>query len=436
MDVRSGDKMNKRDEKQFTPARNVKDMGLRQQASVSSSSEEVTTRLITHKIAKKNKKKRKMHSTTENDDVKHHNRNKPTANTVSNSEEPTEKTTTTTVKPKKYTEKYIKGLYQTPHLVKEDTMVQDFIKDIKQNSKRFFLEMKNKIEDVRSKNKIDFISRSYDEKFDEFLNETQGQKILTRSGTQKVILNIIDTSNGIMRRLVNYLLQDMQKKGGLRFGTMGVLEGELVNEEKQDYLNACEKFGICRAKDRFSLYAAEFLTEIISCDDSKIKLAIDCLTEIFKEADYSHFGDKKLKKQIAQTMDWIDEIEGKELRPLLTTFKNMLVSKNRPLLVMPDAYGSAMNKSVAFLDLVDAIDENLPATVDTIKEWNESISAVREWVAGLRSDIMDIMKKFSDQFLTKAAKRIRGQMAKKVKQNLKILFKSNTADDEEYEKII
>lgn len=320
-----------------------------------------------------------------------------------------------------YTEKYIKGIYQTPHLVREDIRVQDFIKDMQENSKSFFVSLKNKVQDMRSKNKIDFLSVSYDEKFNEFLNETQNQKILTRLGTQKAIMNIIDTSNGIMKRLVNYLLGDMQQKGSLRQDSLHILEEQLINEEKQDYLNACLKFGVCRTKDRFSLYAAEFLTEILSADDDKVKRASDCFTELLKEADYSRFGDKQLKHQIVDTMEWIDQIQGRDLRPLLISFKNMLVSKNRPLVVMPDAY-SAMNKTVAFLDLVDAIDEKLPPTVDTVKEWNECVNSIREWLAGLRTDTMDIVTKFSDQFLIKAAKRMKGKMAKKVQQNLRILF--------------
>lgn len=343
-------------------------------------------------------------------------------------------TITTTTKPtttqKVYTEKYIKGIYQTPRLVKDDIKVQDFIKDIQQNTIAFFRTLKNKVGDVRSKNKVDFITRSYHDKFNQFLNETQSQKILTRLGTQRVILNIIDTSNGIMKRLVNYLIGDMQKKGSLRHGAIGILEGELMNEEKQEYQSACKKFGVCGAKDRFSLFAAEFLTEIVSGDDDKIKSATDCFTELIKEADYSRFGDKKLKKQIVDAMEWIDQIQGNELRPLLISFKNMLVSKNKPLVVMPDAYGSAMNRSVAFLELVDAIDEKLPPTVHTVKEWNECVNAVREWTAGIRHDTMDIMAKFSSQFLVKAAQRIKGKTVKKITQNLKILFKLEKANEE------
>lgn len=416
---------------------------MRQDDSVSNSSEDETTKelQVTRYGASDNNEKEyyRQRSTT-----RHSHETKTTPNAVVilgemapnpsssaivnlikiNIDEPTTPTTTQKV----YTEKYIKGIYQTPRLVREDIKVQDFIQDIQEKSKIFFNSMKDKVPDVRSKNKIDFLSRSYDEKFNEFLNETQNQKILTRLGTQKVILNIIDTSNGIMKRLLNYLLGDMQNKGTLRHGAITILEGELINEEKQDYLNACKKFGVCRTKDRFSLYAAEFLTEIISGDDDKIKRAVDCFTELFKDADYSSIVDKKLKKQIVATMEWIDEIEGRELRPLLMSFKNMLVSKNRPLVVMPDAYGSAMNRSVAFLDLVDAIDEKLPPTGGAVKEWNECIGDAREWVAGLRNDALDIMSKFSAQFLIKAARRMKGKMLKKVTQNLKILFKPEAVE--------
>lgn len=416
--------------------------------SISNSSEDETTtevRVTRHVNTEKSEKEKKTDTSSEHDDDI-----KTTANAIIYSgemeaepsftlenilklkvEEKLTTTTITTVKPKVYTEKYIKGIYQTPRLVKEDIKVQDFIQDIQNNSKSFFLTIKNKVEDVRSKNKIDFLARSYDEKFNEFLNETQSQKILTRLGTQKVILNIIDTSNGIMKRLVNYLLGDMQKKGVLRDGVISIIEGELMTEEKREYLNACQKFGVCQAKDRFSLHAAEFLTEVLSGGNDKIKRAMDCLTELFKDADYSRFGDKKLKKQIVATMEWIDLIEGKELRPLLMSFKNMLVSKNRPLVVMQDAYGIAMNKSVAFLDLVDAVDEKLPPTGHTVKEWNECINAVRQWTSGLRNDTMDIMTKFSAQFLIKAPGRMKGHMVKKVTQNLKILFQPEHVVEEE-----
>lgn len=436
VEVRNDDKINYEVEKQPISSKNFEYGFLRQEVSVGSSSEDgiATIRGTVLEPTKKTTQKKKLGSLdSAHHDVKYDKVKTPPADTDVGSGETTTKSsvnsidtediTTPTIKPNEYTEKYIKDIYQAPRLVREDIKVQDFINDISQNSKRFFFEMKNKVADVRSKNKIDFLSRSYDEKFKEFLNDTQEQKILTRTGTQKVILNIIETSNTIIRRLFNYLLIDMQKKGALRNGAAGVLEGVLMNEEKQDYLNACEKFGICRSKDRFSLYAAEFLTEIISSDDDKIKLATGCFTELLKDADYGRFGDKKLKKQIVDTMEWIDQIQGKELRPLLITVKNMLVSKYKPLRVMPDAYGSAMNKSVAFLDLVDAIDESLPATENAINDWNESISAVREWVAGLRYDTLDILTKFSAHFLIDAPKRMTVQTAKKVKQSLKVLFK-------------
>lgn len=434
VDMMNKNKIIQEADKYFSPPKNVKDKALRQEedSSSSDSEDEATTVIPVTKqvITEKNTEKQKLDTTTEHDNVKRDDdKESKTDSGETTNKIKAEEITTTTIKPKVYTEKDIKDIYQTAHLVSEDDKVQDFIKEIQQNSKSFFLTMKNKIDDVRSKNKIDFISRSYDEKFNEFLNETQSQKILTRLGTQKVILNIIDTSNGIIKRLVNYLIGDMQKKGAMRTGAIGILEGEVINEEKQDYIHACEKFGVCRAKDRFSLYAADFLTEILSGDDNKVKLATDCFTELIKDADYSRFCDKKLKKQIVDNMEWIDQIKGKELRPLLTTFKNMLVSKNKPLVVMPDAYGSAMNKSVAFLDLVDAFDEKLSPTSHRIKEWNESINAVREWVAGLRNDAMDIMTKFSAQFLIKASRRMKGKMVRKVSQNLKILFKSEPGEE-------
>ncbi|XP_028158677.1 uncharacterized protein LOC114351601 [Ostrinia furnacalis] len=264
-----------------------------------------------------------------------------------------------------------KSIYDRPHSVKDDSKINEFTYHVYKQSMKVFDEIKKKV-DPSIQHKVQFLARSYDDKFREFVNETLHQKIKTRLGSERVVLNIIDTSNRLLKRLVNYFIGDMNKEGIQRnnMAAANVLQKEVERESVLELKHACSKFSICRNSNGFSEFMIDVFTIIAKNDDAKIKQAADALTEVMKNTDFSKVMDWNTRKKFMKKIEEIESLDPLMLKAMFWIAINAFSMKNKPLNVMDDDSGQ-INKTIAFLEIIHELDKKLPANDENMLEWND-----------------------------------------------------------------
>lgn len=295
-------------------------------------------------------------------------------------------------------------IFTDSHEVTEEKGIIEFTINLYSETLKIFGRIKEKADQDHVKHKIDSLMRSFQDKFKEFVKDRNGQKIKTRLGTQKVILNTIDMSNLLLRRLMNFLLCDLDKKGILRqnTGTANRLQKEIDLELKQQSLNACRKFGICRSKPGFSSFVADALDILLNTDDIKLKQSMDAFTEVIKYMKFPHIFEPETEKKMKIVVSMLEMLDIGTLRALLTVLRNTMKSQNKPFIVSQySARSNIVNSTLAFLEVIDLLDLLIPPNKDNSLEWDVLKVSLRGFADGKRTDIQEIMTKFLRSFRKK-----------------------------------
>ncbi|KAH9640130.1 hypothetical protein HF086_002790, partial [Spodoptera exigua] len=286
-------------------------------------------------------------------------------------------------------------IYTNPHRVKSDAKITEFTDNLFKQTLNVFDTVKKKTSQYHVKKEIDALAKNYEEKFKEFLRDRNSQKIKTRLGTQKVILNTIETSNRILKRLVNFMIGDMDKKAVLRdnMATAKIFQKEIETEQNLELSQACKNFGVCRTGNGFPEFIADVITIILRCDDRRFQQSIDALTEVLKDTNY-YILDSSTERRLKDGIENLEMQPIYTLRPTLTIIRNIISNKNKPLVVNNSNANKLVNSTLAFLELIDIMEQRFPRNETNASEWSEIKTSLSDFVDSKRYDIQDIMELF------------------------------------------
>ncbi|PZC71104.1 hypothetical protein B5X24_HaOG214128 [Helicoverpa armigera] len=309
------------------------------------------------------------------------------------------------------------------HKIKDDAKVNDFTNHLYKQTLKVFDVVKGKTSQYHVKKQIEAISKSYEDKFKEFLADTKTQKIKTRLGTQKVVLNTIDMSNRILNRLVNFMIGDMDKKGVLRHnvGTANIFQKEIQKEQKLELGHACKKFGICRSGKGFPEFLTDVLTILLQCDDKKFKQSIDALTEVAKNTNYHNALESHTEQKLKEAVDKMERLPVRLLRPIFMILKNVITHKNQPLIVETLSASHRVNSTLAFLEIIDLLDQKMPRNESNTLEWIDIETSLRDFADNKRYDVQEIMETII-KTLKKTLRALDKDSQRIISKNLNIIF--------------
>lgn len=294
-------------------------------------------------------------------------------------------------------------IFGHPLKIKNDTQIKTFTMHILQSGLSVFAVLKEKATDWSIKRKFDELAETYEKKYKEFLTDTCRHEIKSSLGKQKVILNAIDVSDRILKRLFNFVVADMDQRGHLRdnIATAINFQQEVDKETNLEFNHVCKKFGICKTGNGFPKFLVEYLTVILKCDDTKFKLAMDSLTELTKNIDFSDIFQKTTRHIIRSTVNRVELLDVKTLRPAFMIVKNIVANKNRPLAVSKsESHSSKINSTLSLLAIIDILEDRLPRTDANIIEWGDLTSGLNDWLQDRRTDVVDIMEKFVNHIMS------------------------------------
>ncbi|CAG9790494.1 unnamed protein product [Diatraea saccharalis] len=313
-------------------------------------------------------------------------------------------------------------MFNKPHTVRDDKQINEFALHVYKQSLKVFDLIKKKV-DPNVRDKVDFIARSYDEKFRNFVEDTLDQTIKTRLGTQKVVLNTIDTSNRLMRRLVNFLIGELNKEGVLRnqMNVANVLEKEVNREMALEYRHICAKFGICRTVNGFNNFMVDIFTILLKGDDKNIKQGSDAITEILKVQDFSKIMGKGTQEKFRQKIGEAEKWDTKMTRAMFMIMKNLFALKNQPLKVM--MHGTEhIESTVVLLEIIDEFDKVLPPNEENLLEWNDITNSLNQWQEGKRDDVLEIIQSVIGHIKNNGIESMNEKTLENMKDKFNLLF--------------
>lgn len=289
-----------------------------------------------------------------------------------------------------------------PRFVKDDKKIKEFTKHVYEQSIKVLESIKDKMATYDMKKEAERLMRTYEDKFGDFVRDTQSQKIRTRLGTQKVILNTLDTSNRILERLAHYLLAKMDGKGILRTaGGENFILDKLNKKKELENKHICNKLHICRSKDSFTDFIVDILSIISSADDKSITTMRDACTEVLKNINYNNFLDSDTEKRFQKGISDIEKYDANTMRSLFLIMKNILSSRNTPIKVVGKE-DSRINKTVAFLEMINSWEKRLPPNEKNMLDWNDMRTSFREWKDGSRKDTVDLVQHLAGHVMSVA----------------------------------
>ncbi|KAJ8704850.1 hypothetical protein PYW08_012170 [Mythimna loreyi] len=305
-------------------------------------------------------------------------KNKVTIKKSTKCENKTRTTPTTT----KVTTVRTKDIFTNPHTVGNDSKIIEFVSHLFKQSLKIFGDIKETTDQDHIKAQINDLAASYHEKFKEYIKDTSGQLVKTRLGTQKVILNTIETSNRLLKRLLNFLINNMEKKGLLRHnaGTTNRLQKAIETEQQLELIRACKKFGICRSGPGVSAFILKILNILLKCDEGRFKQTVDAFTEIVKNTEFNDILDSGVEKTLKYIVARAEQAPVVILRAVVMILKNTLMSQNKPMIVSSYAARSnAVNSTLAFLEIIDLLDTEVPKTEVNLLEWHDTTKSLDQF---------------------------------------------------------
>lgn len=271
-------------------------------------------------------------------------------------------------------------IYNKFHKVKDDKRIKEFTVHLMRQNIQVFESLKRKIDDGRTRRKLDSLSKSYVRKFGDFVRENRNQNIKTRLGTQKVILDTISTSNRILQRLVNYYIGNINSNPALRhLGIENVIQSEVNKEIELEYQHACKKFGICRTSEGFQTFFVDILTDLLKNNGSQLRILTDALAESLKNTDFGKVVDWDLQKKLDEYIWELEIMETSLIKPMYSMWRNAVAMRNKPILVMRGVETGLVNKTVAFIDLMDILETKIQPNEANNKLWRTIKSDLSLW---------------------------------------------------------
>ncbi|VVD00734.1 unnamed protein product [Leptidea sinapis] len=259
--------------------------------------------------------------------------------------------------------------------VKEDTKIYDFAVHLYKQTLKVFDGIKDKTKNVFLRRIFSKLKSYYKEKFGHFLNETYMHNMKTKMSDRKVILNIIDTSNNLLQRIFNYLLNDvdgdvLQSNQGI----VNVFQNDINKEKEIEDQHACRKL-----------------------DDRKIKQVSDAFTEVVKNKPLDTL-DQRSRVKLQQAIKIYETLDAPMVRSTFTVVKNVISNKNKPITVMSESDKRFANQTVAFNDIIDLLNDALSQTY-TEKNWTSLKKDLTDWSDEKNKDILGITKRFMNQLI-------------------------------------
>ncbi|CAK1554262.1 unnamed protein product [Leptosia nina] len=306
--------------------------------------------------------------------------------------------------------------------VKEDAKIRDFILHINKQTLKVFDDIKKKTGDRKLKRQIATLKRSFEDKFSNYLKQTYNHTLKTNLGRQKIIINTIDTSNKLLHRLINNLYQDVDK-GLLRsdVNAVNAFQKEIDREKDLENIHACKKLGVCRLNGEFSDFLVEILLLVLQTDDGKVKQAADALTEVLKTEDFDNILNYDLQVQLKRQINLVENFDAFMTRAMFLTLKNLIKNKNRPIVVMNSLDSYLANKTVAFQDILNMLDEKLQKA-DNEKVWNEIKEDVIKWNEGRYNNALAIVQTLIKHIKTKFLDKMDLDAKKRLNKSMEILL--------------
>ncbi|CAB3238173.1 unnamed protein product [Arctia plantaginis] len=262
------------------------------------------------------------------------------------------------------------------HRVEDDVKVNSFIKEISNRNLRLFMSVGRKTKNKRWKKKLEDLAEMYKDKFNDFIIETSQHNIKSRRGTERVILNSVDVSNSIVKRLVNFVTDEVDKKGSLSNNSevLRLIDKELKKETKTELKRACSKLNICRSSNGMSTFLADMATKIVGLEKAKFNESFNNLVQAIKKENYDEILDVHTDKGIQETMRRYERLPLLFQMAAMSAIKNMLTSVNKPFVMYDDIIVYQLDKTMAFFEIVKILDEKVPNSVDNINTWNNITS--------------------------------------------------------------
>ncbi|CAH2083394.1 unnamed protein product [Euphydryas editha] len=285
--------------------------------------------------------------------------------------------------------------------LKDNIKINNFILHIFKQSLKVFDKMKTLADDEKIKRKIKSLRNAYVVKFGEFINETGEHKLKTKLASQNVVLNTIDMSNNILKRLANHLALDTKDGDGnikRNFDISKLFEREIKIEKYIENKHACTKLNICRTDNEHSDFIVNVLIIILQTNDYKIKQAANSITETVKNSDLTNILDNETEKELRKIMTNIETWEPSLIRSMFYILKNVIQNKNRPITVMNKVDASLANRTVSFYNLIDVLNKNM-GTVENKLRWKEFIKGLEDWRDGKRNDVQSIIEGIIKQMI-------------------------------------
>ncbi|KAJ2942296.1 hypothetical protein O0L34_g15844 [Tuta absoluta] len=227
-----------------------------------------------------------------------------------------------------------------------------------------------------------------------------------------------------MRRLINLFISVTEKvfipdKGGF----IGHWGNQVDNEEKHEYAQACENMKICRSKYTFSSFLADIVAILLKVNNEKLKQATDAITEVLNNIELSDVLDKNMQTKIPKYIEAIEKSDPDKIKIVLSMFRNMLVNKNKPLVVRQSVQRSVINQTVSLMDLIDLLDAKILATDDNVSKWNDLKNRLTQWANGQGSEILEIMQDLVN-IVVEGVKKMHKEKSRKFYDKLQMFLRS------------
>lgn len=258
------------------------------------------------------------------------------------------------------------------HRVEDDVKVNSFIKEILKNNLKLFTAVGNKAKNRRCKKKIEDLGQIYKSKFNDYIIETNQHNIRSKMGTERVILNSVDVSHSIVKRLVNFVTNEAVKKGSLRNNSevLSLFDRELKKVTKAELKRACSKLNICRSSNELSSFLAAMVTKIFGLKNDEFKVAFEVLVQTIQAVNYTDVLDAHTDKGIQETMRRYEKMPFLFQKTAMSAIKNILTSVNKPFVMYNDINVSQLDKTMAAFEIIKILDEKVPNSIENINTWN------------------------------------------------------------------
>ncbi|XP_072946660.1 uncharacterized protein [Epargyreus clarus] len=279
-------------------------------------------------------------------------------------------------------------LFKDPSKIKDDPEVMSFITDVYDEAFEIF---EHELEESIAQEIAELEDR-YKNSFEKFINETSEHLIKTALGRQKVILHTIEFSNKLLNRLSKRLKIDLEESGLRNSDTVANRFKTLVDGLKTtNYEKVCKQFGICRIGNEFSDYIDDLLTILLDEDSVKIYIAVDAMTKILKNTDFSRIMDVETQKAFKQRVSAVEESSSLDRRVLLTTYR--VVIENRHLPFFEDDSEASVKPLAALLHVIEVFNKNLKLS-DEKQRWNNIEKDLKDWSSGKNRNVTKISQEF------------------------------------------